>query len=83
MSAGTGLSDLIWDTAALLSFQVPIYVTIIAAGGARGAELALGALGAALIMLMLGRPYGLWLGAVRTWFGLPPGGGMAPMSPGG
>ena len=35
------------------------------------------------MMLVLGRPYGLWLEQVRRWFGLPPGGGQAPMSLGG
>ena len=72
----------LWDTFALLAFQVPIYVAIIAAGGARGNELVRGAAGAAAIMLLLGRPYGAWLDLVRSWFGLPPG-GMRPMSPGG
>ncbi|MEJ6392822.1 L-alanine exporter AlaE [Gymnodinialimonas sp. 2305UL16-5] len=81
-SDGTALSDAVWDSVALLSFQVPIYVAIIATGGARGAELAIGAAGAALIMLALGRPYGLWLGQVRHWFGLPRDGGMTPMSSG-
>ncbi|WP_224814130.1 L-alanine exporter AlaE [Hasllibacter sp. MH4015] len=80
-SNGTPLSDTIWDTLALLSFQVPIYVAIIFAGGAWGAELLAGAAGAAVIMLVLGRPYGLWLGQVRVWFGLPRSGGMTPMSP--
>ena len=83
MSTGTARSDFVWDTAALIAFQVPIYVAVIAAGGARGAELATGAAGAAAMMLLLGRPYGLWLGAVRRRFGLPAQGGMAPMSPGG
>ncbi|WP_373353007.1 L-alanine exporter AlaE [Pseudoroseicyclus sp. CXY001] len=78
--AGTGTaSRLFWDTLALLSFQVPIYVGIIWAGGAEGAELWRGALGAAVMMLALGRPYGLWLDLVRGWFGLPPG-GQKPMS---
>ena len=81
-ATGTSGSLALWDTVALLLFQVPIYVAIIAAGGARGDELLRGALGAAAIMLLLGRPYGAWLDLVRSWFGLPPG-GMKPMSPGG
>ena len=75
-------SPLLRDTVALLSFQLPIYAGIILAGGARGAEVAAGVGGAAVIMLVSGRPYGLWLDRVRRWFGLPPG-GMRPMSPGG
>ncbi|WP_235937811.1 L-alanine exporter AlaE [Pseudoroseicyclus tamaricis] len=78
--AGEGRgSKLVWDTASLLTFQVPIYVAIIWAGGAEGAELWRGALGAAVMMLALGRPYGIWLDLVRGWFGLPPG-GQTPMS---
>ena len=75
-------SPLLRDTVALLAFQLPIYAGIIFAGGARGAEIAQGVGGAAVIMLISGRPYGLWLDVVRRWFGLPPG-GMKPMSPSG
>ena len=75
-------SALVRDTVALLAFQLPIYAAIIWAGGAQGAEIVRGTGGAALLMLVSGRPYGLWLDLVRRWFGLPPG-GMKPMSPGG
>ena len=75
-------SALVRDTAALMAFQVPLYAAIIWAGGADGTEIARGAGGAAIIMLIAGRPYGMWLDAVRGLFGLPPG-GMKPMSPGG
>lgn len=74
-----GMARLAWDTAALLSFQVPIYVAIIALGGATGAELLWGGLGAAAIMICLGRPYGMFLDYVRALFGLPSG-GIKPMS---
>lgn len=72
-------SRLGWDTAALLLFQVPIYAAIIMAGGATGAELLRGTLGAAMLMLILGRPYGAFLDFIRGLFGLPPG-GQKPMS---
>lgn len=75
----TAISRGIWDTFSLLSFQVPIYVAIIWLGGASGMALLYGALGASFIMLLLGRPYGLWLDWVRAQFGLPTG-GMTPMS---
>ena len=70
------------DTLALLVFQVPIYATIVWSSGADGGEIARATGSATLGMLVLGRPYGLWLDWVRERFGLPPG-GMAPMSPGG
>ena len=78
--AGPGrVSQLLWDSAALVSFQVPIYALIIAFSGASGSGLVRGTLGAALMMLFLGRPYGAFLNWVRRLFGLPPG-GSKPMS---
>lgn len=78
--AGPGrMSRLLWDSLALMSFQVPIYAAIIAFSGASGAGLLRGVLGAAVMMLVLGRPYGAFLNWVRRGFGLPPGGDK-PMS---
>ncbi|WP_095126020.1 L-alanine exporter AlaE [Pseudomonas sp. Irchel s3a12] len=77
-SSGRG-SRLIWDSIALISFQVPIYAAIIAFSGASGEGLVRGTLGAAVMMLVLGRPYGAFLNRVRKLFGLPPGGDK-PMS---
>ncbi|WPN72084.1 L-alanine exporter AlaE [Pseudomonas germanica] len=73
------VSRLIWDSIALISFQVPIYAAIIAFSGASGEGLVRGTLGAAVMMLVLGRPYGAFLNRVRKLFGLPPGGDK-PMS---
>lgn len=72
-------SQLLWDSLALVSFQVPIYAAIIAVSGASGRGLLLGILGATIMMLALGRPYGAFLHWVRALFGVPPG-GMRPMS---
>jgi len=73
------MSRLLWDSLALLSFQVPIYAAIIASSGASGGSLLRGTLGAAVMMLVLGRPYGAFLNWVRKLFGLPAGGDR-PMS---
>lgn len=75
----TRVSRLLWDSLALMSFQVPIYAVIIAVSGASGDGLIRGVVGAAVMMLVLGRPYGAFLNAVRRLFGLPPG-GQKPMS---
>ena len=72
-------SQILWDSAALMTFQVPIYAAIIAVSGASGAGLLRGVLGAAVIMIVLGRPYGAFLNWIRHMFGLPPG-GNSPMS---
>ncbi|MNN61228.1 L-alanine exporter AlaE [compost metagenome] len=73
------VSRLLWDSIALVSFQVPIYAAIIAFSGASGEGLVRGTLGAAVMMLVLGRPYGAFLNRVRKLFGLSPGGDK-PMS---
>ena len=70
------VSRLLWDCVALVSFQVPIYVAIIAVSGASGRGLLFGTLGATAIMLVCGRPYGAFLGWVRSWFGVGSGGSM-------
>ena len=73
------VSRMLWDSLALVSVQVPIYAAIIAFSGASGGGLVRGTLGAALMMLALGRPYGVFLNGVRKVFGVPPGGDK-PMS---
>lgn len=75
----TKLSRLFWDSAALMTFQVPIYAAIIAVSGAEGGGLLSGILGATVMMLVLGPPYGIFLNWVRSLFGLPAG-GTRPMS---
>lgn len=72
-AAPTGFGRIAWDSLALMLFQVPLYALVIWAGGAEGGEVLRGCLGAAGIMLLSGRPYGLWLDLVRSWFGLGPG----------
>lgn len=72
-------SCVLWDSVALMSFQVPIYAAIIALSGATGTGLLMGIVGAAIMMIALGRPYGAFLNWVRDLFGLPHG-GKKPMS---
>jgi hypothetical protein len=79
----SGIGVVVADSVTLLLFQVPIYVGIILAGGARGSAVVWGTLGFALLMMVLGRPYGLFLEFVRRQFGLEGPGGQKPMSLGG
>ena len=74
------LSQLLCDSFALVSFQVPIYAFIIGISGASGRGLLLGVFGATMMMLVLGRPYGAFLSWVRARFGIPLG-GLRSMSP--
>ncbi|MFR0657033.1 L-alanine exporter AlaE, partial [Pantoea sp. SIMBA_079] len=60
-AAPTRVSRIVWDSMALVTFQVPIYAAIIAISGASGRGLVLGILGATAIMLVSGRPYGAFL----------------------
>jgi hypothetical protein len=67
------------DALALTVFQVPIYGAILWAGGAAADQMLAGCLGFAALMLLVGRPNGIWLDFVRSRFGLAPG-GMKPMT---
>ena len=78
----TRVTGLLTDCISLLVFQVPIYVVILMVGGAEGAAILKGTAGFAIAMLLLGRPYGVFLDFVRTRFGLS-GDGQKPMSLGG
>ncbi|WMS43577.1 L-alanine exporter AlaE [Acuticoccus sp. MNP-M23] len=73
------LPQFVADAVALLVFQVPIYAAIVAMGGASGAAILRGCLGFAVLMMLVGRPYGIWLDFIRARFGLGAG-GMRPMS---
>lgn len=73
------MSQIAWDSLALVSFQVPIYAAIIWISGASGDGLWRGIIGATFLMLALGRPYGAFLGFVRVLFGIPPA-GLRPTS---
>lgn len=78
----TRWGQLLTDCVSLLSFQVPIYVAILAVGGADGVAILRGALGFAVLMFLVGRPYGIFLDFIRGMFGLT-GTGQKSMSLGG
>lgn len=69
------ISHFVWDALALMSFQAPLYAAIIFISGASGRSLLFGVAGAVVMMLVLGRPYGVYLTWVRNRFGVPPEGG--------
>lgn len=60
------------DTLVFLSFQLPVYVTIMALGGADWNGILKAAGTASLLAGFLGRPYGIYLDFVRTRVGLAP-----------
>ena len=67
------------DALSLIVFQVPIYAAILWMGGASAFAILKGAAGFSIMMMIVGRPYGVWLDFVRARFGLGPG-GMKPMT---
>lgn len=69
-SSNSRLSHSLWDSVALLTFQTPVYAVIILLSGATGAAFASGVIAAAVMMLVLGRPYGAFLNFVRSLFNL-------------
>ena len=73
------MSQVLWDSLALVSFQLPIYAAIITISGASGRGLLLGVLGATVLTLALGRRYGAFLNWIRALFGISSG-GIRPMS---
>ncbi|MCO6383725.1 L-alanine exporter AlaE [Oceanicola sp. 502str15] len=69
----SALASTLTDIAAFLAFQVPVYGLTLLAAGASLAQItaALGA--AAVLMVLLSRPYGLLLNAARRLAGARPG----------
>lgn len=57
------------DTIAFLTFQVPIYVSTLAVAGATAGEVALATASATLFMVLVGRPFGVFLDMIRRWAG--------------
>jgi len=75
----TRSSQPLWDSLALMSFQVPINSATIAFSGATEDELIRGVLDAAVMMIVLGRLYGAFLNRIVHLFCLLPR-GQRPMS---
>ncbi len=60
------------EIAAFLSFQVPVYAAILALAGADAAQMGAAISAAVVFMVLLSRPFGLWLELCRRLAGLPP-----------
>jgi L-alanine exporter len=63
---------LIVDTAALISFQLPLYWMILAFVGATLWQIAAASVTAIVVLAVSGRPYGVLLDAFRRLFGVTP-----------
>ncbi|MEZ5783310.1 MAG: L-alanine exporter AlaE [Rhizobiaceae bacterium] len=58
------------DTAAFLTFQIPIYAGTLVIAGATASEIAIASTSATTFMLVIGRPFGLFLEVVRRKAGV-------------
>jgi hypothetical protein len=58
----------ILDTAAFVSFQMPIYAGLLWMNGATSAQIVTAILGAVVVISVSGRPYGLFMEGCRTLF---------------
>jgi hypothetical protein len=72
------------DTAAFLTFQVPLYAAVLWLTGMTAAQAIAAIVAATVAMTVLGRPYGIFLDRVRLlasrWSGPHPGGISAAMT---
>jgi hypothetical protein len=57
------------DILAFLTFQVPVYVTTLLIAGASFKEIQVAVSAAIFFMVLLSRPFGLFLEALRKWAG--------------
>ena len=57
------------DIVAFVTFQVPVYVATLAFAGATIPEIGAAVSAAIVFMILLSRPFGLYLEALRNWAG--------------
>ena len=55
------------DIIAFITFQVPVYVATLALAGANASEIAAAVSASIVFMILLSRPFGIYLQAVRNW----------------
>ncbi len=55
------------DIMAFITFQVPVYVATLALAGATASEIVAAVSASIVFMILLSRPFGIYLDAVRNW----------------
>jgi hypothetical protein len=63
------ITNLASDIVAFVTFQVPVYITTLAFAGATVREIGAAVSAAVVFMILLSRPFGLYLEALRNWAG--------------
>jgi len=70
-AGGTKLQKLLLDTFTNLTFQIPLYILILAMNGATPWQILAAASSILIIVALSGRPYGIFLGWCRRLFRVP------------
>ncbi|MFA8388419.1 MAG: L-alanine exporter AlaE [Pelagibaca sp.] len=61
------IANVAYDIIAFITFQVPVYVTTLAVAGATASEIVAAVSASIVFMILLSRPFGIYLDAVRNW----------------
>jgi len=67
----TRLQKALLDTFTNLTFQIPLYILILAMNGAKPLQILVAVSSILVIVALSGRPYGIFLGWCRRLFGVP------------
>ncbi len=65
---GRFLGGTLMDIAAFISFQLPLYAVLIASTGASKEQVITACIGQVGSMVVMARPFGLYIQACRNWF---------------
>lgn len=63
------ISVTLTDIVAFVAFQVPVYITTLVVAGATWAEIGAAVMTAIVFMILLSRPFGIYLETLRNWTG--------------
>jgi hypothetical protein len=69
LQPGRSSTKTIVDIIAFLNFQVPVYLATLAVAGASAVEMGAAVSAAIVFMVLLSRPFGLFLELIRRWAG--------------
>lgn len=65
------LGSALLDVVAFVSFQIPVYAVLVGTTGAGIDQVITACVGQVGAMVVMGRPFGLWMQICRQWFGKP------------
>ena len=65
------LGSTVLDIIAFISFQIPVYAVLVGTTGAGIDQVMTACVGQIGAMVVMGRPFGLWMQVCRNWFSKP------------